>query len=166
MESFSTLTEFAIAIAGFSGIAIAIRARGGTFDSLDQFRHKNLISFSLSAAFGSTFPQMVSHLGAHDSSVWIWSSLLFVGNCAFMLALPFWSLVALSNDERRQLSPLMWTLSVGGTSLTAILLCVNALGYLGEPSPAPLYVGILWQILMAAIQFSRMLFVESHSSTA
>ena len=166
VDSFSTLTEFAIAIAGFSGIAIALRGRTKVFDPLARFRHRNLILFSLSPAFGSTYPQTVSHFGAQGSDVWLWSSLFFSANCLYCLlvfAVPIFSNVTLYPEKRAQLSRTMWILSIGGTVASLVALLENALGFLGQPGPGPLWAGILWQIFIAALQFSRLLFTSSNS---
>lgn len=56
LESFSNLMKFAVAIAGFSGISIAIQSRDGKIDGIREFRNRNLITWSLCAAFGSTLP--------------------------------------------------------------------------------------------------------------
>lgn len=53
MDSFSSLMEFAVAIAGFSGIKMAVQARNAVVNEVQSFRNTNLIAFSLSAAFGS-----------------------------------------------------------------------------------------------------------------
>jgi len=169
VDSFSTLTEFAIAIAGFSGIAIALRGRTEEFTSLARFRHRNLILFSLSPAFGSTYPQTALHFGAQGSDVWLWSSLFFAANCSYcllVLAVPIFSNETLSPEDRVQLSRLMWILSIGGAIVTLVALLANALGILGEPGPGPLWVGLLWQIFIAALQFARLLFASGNSSAA
>ncbi|MFT5696882.1 MAG: hypothetical protein ACI9QQ_002864 [Myxococcota bacterium] len=50
MESFSSLMEFSVAIAGFSGVTIAGQARSDAVNELQSFRNTMLIAFSLFAA--------------------------------------------------------------------------------------------------------------------
>ncbi len=158
LEPFSNLMEFAVAIAGFSGISIAIQSRDARAGAIREFRNRNLIMWSLCAAFGSTLPEGVVYLGAEGPQVWSWSSYLYVLLLVFVLSLPYSSRSKLTPDERAQLSPAVWLLNVGGSILVALAQVVNGTGWFHSPSPAPLYWGILWTILFGAVQFYRNLF--------
>jgi hypothetical protein len=99
----------------------------------------------------------------------MWSSLFFSANCLYCLlvfAIPILSNVALSVEERAQLSRTMWILSLGGTITALVALLANVLGFFGDAGPGPLWAGILWQIFIAALQFSRLLFTSRDSTTA
>jgi hypothetical protein len=150
--------EFAVAIAGFSGISIAIQSRDGRTDALREFRNRNLITWSLCAAFGSTLPAGVVYLGAEGPQVWSWSSYLYALFLVFVLSVPHAGRSRLTPDERTRLSPVIWVLGIGGTTLVAVARVVNGLGWVHSPSAAPLYWGVLWMILFGAMQFYRNLF--------
>lgn len=150
--------EFAVAIAGFSGISIAIQSRNAKVDAIREFRNKNLIIWSLCAAFGSALPEGVVYLGAEGPQVWSWSSYLYALFLASALSVPYASRSQLTPDERSRLSPFIWVLGIGGTALVALAQVVNGLGWLHSPSAAPLYWGVLWMILFASMQFYRNLF--------
>lgn len=158
LDGFETLTEFAVAIAGFSGLAIAIRGRDEAFGPLARFRQQNLILYGLVGAFGSTLPRATSLLGATDDDVWRISSLLFATICLLMVLVPFSARRHLTADQRAQLSRLIWVLAIGGSLVTVVALVANATGAFGRPGPGPLYLAVLWQIAMAALQFYRLLF--------
>ena len=158
MESFSALTEFAVAIAGFSGITIAIQARGGAPDAIARFRNKNLITWSLCAAFGASFPQAAFHLGARGPGIWAWSSLLYALFLTLVILVPFMSRATLTLAERARLSPVIWVVGIGGTGIIAACLLANAAGWFGEPNSGPLYLAVLWMIFFASLQFYRLLF--------
>jgi hypothetical protein len=158
--------EFAVAIAGFSGITMAIQSRERAQNELITFRNKNLITFSLSAAFASALPQVTSHLGAAGTGIWVWSSSFLSLLCAFCVAFPYAARRTLPVEQRIQLSRVVWYGAIGGTTFVLLFQWVNALGYLGEPAVAPLYIGILWMILVAAVMYFRMLFSSSHTSAA
>ena len=157
MDSFATLTEFSVAIAGFSGIAIAIGARGRSISSLTQFRNRNLLTFSIGAAFGSVLPPLMGHLGLSDTSIWTYSSGLFAVIILPIVIGPFIARTALSPAERKATSWLIWIVSIVGTSLAGIAQLLNIVGVFGAPGPGPLYAAIVWTILMATIQFYRVL---------
>lgn len=157
MDSFATLTEFSVAIAGFSGIAIAIGARDGRVSSLTQFRNRNLLSFSIGAAFGSVLPPLMSHLGLSDTSTWRYSSGLFALITVLLVTQPFIARAGLSLSERKATSWLIWIVSIVGTSIAGIAQLLNVVGFFGDPGPGPLYAAIVWTLLMATIQFYRLL---------
>lgn len=166
MDSFSSLMEFAVAIAGFSGITMAVQARNAVVGELQSFRNTNLIAFSLCAAFGSAIPQAFAHLGATGSQLWSWSSVSFSFLCGVLLILPFSARSSMSTESRGQLSKTIWLVSVGGTFFVLFSQIVNAAGTFWEPGPASLYLGIVWLIFLAALMYARMLVGLRHSSAA
>ena len=157
MDSFATLTEFSVAIAGFSGIAIAIGARDGRVSSLTQFRNRNLLNFSIGAAFGSVLPPLMGHLGQSGASIWTYSSGLFAAIIVYLVAGPFIARSELTPSERKATSWPIWILSIAGTSIAGVAQLLNVFGFFGDPGPGPLYAGIVWTLLMATIQFYRLL---------
>ena len=166
MDSFSSLMEFAVAIAGFSGITMAVQARNAVVNELQAFRNTNLISFSLFAAFGSAIPQACAHLGATGSQLWSWSSTSFSFVCGALLIIPFALRSSLSPETRGQLSKTIWFLSIGGMFVVLISQILNVAGAFREPGPAPVYLGIVWLIFLAALMYARMLIGLRHSSDA
>jgi hypothetical protein len=158
--------EFAVAIAGFSGITMAIQFRSGTIDEIASFRNKNLIAFSLSAAFGSTFPRAIAHLGADGSEIWAWSSTLFSIVCGLLVFLAYAGRGKMPVEDRSRLSRATWRFVIGGTTVAFAFQLANAAAYLGQPGPAPLYIGIIWLIIVAATMYYRLLFDMSRASDA
>lgn len=166
MDSFSSLMEFAVAIAGFSGITMAIQARNAALSELQSFRNAMLLAFSLFAAFASAIPQACAHLGATGSQVWSWSSACFSVVCGAMMVLPFVARNAMSPENRSQLSKTIWFVSIGGMFLLLISQILNAGAVVGTPGPAPLYFGVVWMIALAALMYARMLVGLRHSPAA
>ena len=136
MDSFSSLMEFAVALAGFSGITMALQTRNAVVHEAQTFRNTMLIAFALSAAFSSAIPWACAHLGATGSQIWFWSSVLFTPVCGALVAAPFSVRSSLSSESRSQLSRTIWIVSLGGMFLVVISQLVNAAGILGEPGPA------------------------------
>ena len=166
LESFSVLTELAIAIAGFSGITIAIHGRARSSDAVTTFRNKNLITWSLGAAFGSTLPDAMSHLGAFGADIWILSSLFYTPFILALIVVPFMTRARLSKADRARLSPAIWIFGIGGAAFFLAALLANAAGMFGEPSSAPVYLCVLWTIFLAAVQFFRLLFAPDSAPAA
>lgn len=72
----------------------------------------------------------------------------------------------MSVESRGQLSTTIWLASVGVTFLVLLSQVVNAVGLHGEPGSAPLYLGLVWLILVASLMYARMLFGMRHSPDA
>jgi hypothetical protein len=157
VESFSSLMEFAVAIAGFSGITMAIQARSAETDEAHSFRNTNLIAWSLCAAFSCAIPQGCVHFGATGSQLWAWSSAAIALPHSLLLFLPFYLRSLMTLEGRAQLSRFIWIVGTGGNFLALSSQIANATGLFGDPSPAPLYLGIVWMIFMAALMYARML---------
>ena len=158
MDSFFSLMEFAVAIAGFSGVAIALQARGAVMNELQLFRNKNLITFSLAAAFASAMPEACVKLGASGPDVWSWSSRIFAVFCCGLIASPFRARSVMSDEGAQKLARSIWVMTVGGVFVVLVAQIANTLSVFGEPIAAPIYLGILYLIFLATVMYSRMLF--------
>jgi len=166
VESFASLTEFAIAIAGFSGIVIALESRNGAISLLTWLRNTVLLAWALGAAFGSTFPALVSNFGATGPSVWVYSGVLLAGICFALLLVPLLAARRLDRPSRSQLSPLMWVLALGGNPAAGTLLLLNSGSVFGTPSPGPVYGVVLWLLAFATLLFARLLTAPPVPSSA
>jgi hypothetical protein len=157
MESFSTLTEFAIAMAGFSGIVIALRARDGGVEPLVWFRNLCLLTWALGAAFGALGPGLLTSLGLSTDATWVGSSIVLALMCLFLMAVPLVARHRLDDADRARLARYVWALALGGNGLAAAWLLANAVGALGSPGPGPVYGCIVWLLAFATLLFIRML---------
>jgi hypothetical protein len=164
-SSFSIITEFAVAIAGFSGIAVAIVHSGGALRPTDRFRTLNLLTWALSAAFSSTFPLVFESLSFSGPSVWRWSSLCFALVLMAGIAVRFSTARSLNPKERETLSPAIWALTIGGNTFLVASQMLNVFAVLGSPSPAPILIGLLWLLAVSAIIFVRLLTVRRSTTT-
>ena len=156
MDSFTSLMEFAVAIAGFSGITMAVQARSADHSEIQVFRNAMLILFSLSAAFTAAIPQVFAHFGASGPEIWTRSSLAYAPICFATLLAPFFARRSIAPENRGQLSPIIWVLTIGGVAVIFVAQIANAFGLLGTPGPAPIYSGILWMIALSALMYARM----------
>ena len=155
-DSLGVFTEFGVAIAGFSGIALAIAHRGGRLVGTARFRTIVLLTWALAPTFAATFPILAQSLGAEDREIWRFSSAAFAALAGLVVLVPFRLRRALDDAERAQLSPFVWSLAVSGNSVLALLLAANAIG---PASPAPIVVGLLWHLAVATLLFARLLLI-------
>jgi hypothetical protein len=81
MESEGILTalaEVGIAIAGFSGIVVALQHRSGGWPEIDKFRFNLLLQVSLVGVFSSLIPILLHLVNPAKTFVWAWSSGLWL----------------------------------------------------------------------------------------
>ena len=165
-SDFSIITEFAVAVAGFSGIAIAISHQGGALSPLDQFRTLNLLTWALSAAFASTFPLVAESFGFAGPAIWQFTSVGFALILLLGLLERFLTARRIAPSDRTQLSSGVWALTVGGNSVLIVWQFINALGVFGQPSAAPILVGLLFVLAVSALIFVRLLIFRAGSRAA
>ena len=156
-ESFSIVTEFGVALAGFSGIAIALSRDRGALAPIDRFRTLNLLMWTLGAAFVSTFPLMAVSFGALGPSIWWWSSAGFLAVLAVCTAAPYRLRRTLPASDRVGLSRVLWVLAVGGNALVILVQLSNVLPVFGSATPGPLLAGLVWLLFFGALLFVRLL---------
>ena len=155
--SFSIITEFAVALAGFSGIAIALSHDRGALAPIDHFRTLNLLMWALGAAFVSTFPLIAHSFGLQGPSIWRASSAGFLAVLVVCTAVPVNLRRSLAAHDRALLSRILWVLAIGGNIVVALAQLSNILPLFGQSTPGPLLAGLVWLLFFAALLFVRLL---------
>ena len=155
--SFSIVTEFAVALAGFSGIAIALSHDRGALAAIDRFRTLSLLMWALGAAFVSTFPLIAQSFGVQGPSIWRAASAGFLAVLVVCTAVPFKLRRLLAAHDRASLSNILWVLATGGNLVVALGQLPNVLPWLGPATPGPLLAGLIWLLFFAALLFVRLL---------
>jgi hypothetical protein len=155
LDSFATITEFGVALAGFSALAAALTQRPGELPRVEQFRTINLLFASLTPAFVSTFPMIGEAFGAHDESLWRGTSIGFAVVLTATVIFTLHSARSLSAADHAFLSKAMWALFLGGHTAVSIILLLNALGSLAPPGPGPILACLVWLLFIGAMQLIR-----------
>jgi len=157
--STNIITEFAIAIAGFTGIVFALDRnpdrKEGELSPLVRFRTVTMLFYAFSAAFGSLTPTLIQ---SFITSIEVWersSAILIVILMANMAATVISSRVLLTAEQRRQLKGWMWLLVMLGNSVFAIWLVASLLGILPIPITAAFITALTWQLVLSTILFIR-----------
>lgn len=156
-DSFGILTEFAVALAGFAGVAAALSNRGDTIDPVAWIRTLALLSWAMGAAFASVLPLLGASYSVAGSQLWALCSLAFVPILLGQVAVLVVAAQRISQSERALLSTYMWALAIGGNLLVAVWQVSNAFGTGSEASPGPLAGGIVWVLVFSALTFVRMI---------
>ena len=153
MESFAVMTEFAVELAGFSGVSIAIANRDGQTEELTRFRNRNLLISSFGAAFGSASVPLADSFGLAGTDLWRVVSVAVLVACVTTLLSPILGARRLASGDRRQLSPVVWYLSAVGSPTAAVAQIVNIGGFAWPPFAGPVFAGVFWMTFLSACQF-------------
>ena len=153
-SSTSAITEFAIVVAGFTGLVLAIGARDGETDPFVKLRTVTMLFYAFTAAFGSLLPTFFTSLEVQ--SVWAFSAaFLIVLLVANMAATFIGARVLLTADQRPQLAGWMWSLVIGGNSIFSILLLGSLLSFVPLPVTGTFFGALIWQLVLSTILFTR-----------
>ena len=152
--SLTSLTDFCVAVVGFSGIVATLAYQGSRFAPLDRFRVFTLLLYALCGAFGSLGPMVAQGFGASAPLYWQIGagtlSLLMIGSilATFMAA---WQLPP---ADRAKLQLYVWILVVGGNAVLAIWLAASLVAF---PGPGPIMTAIIWQLFLSVLLFIRLI---------
>ncbi len=69
-ETLTSAAEFAIALAGFSGIVVALGKQPGRWAPADRYRLLNVLTFAFGAGFMAYLPMGLAHAGLGGSPLW------------------------------------------------------------------------------------------------
>jgi hypothetical protein len=156
-DSFGTIMEFSVALAGFSAVAIALSHEPGALAPLDRFRALNLLGCALGAAFGASFVLIGDAFGASGAALWRGTSAGVLVIVIVCTAIPLLLARQMSPADRRQLSRALWVLLVGGNLILSGVQLSNLAGLFGPASPGPIMASLVWLLFFAALLFVRML---------
>lgn len=159
-DSFGTVMEFSIALAGFTAVAIALSREPGRLDPLDCFRALNLLTTALGAGFGASFVLIGSAFGATGPVLWQFASAGLVVVVAFVTAVPIYLSLRLTPSQRGETSPLIWTLGAGGNVVVVAAQVANMAGVFGPAGPGPIMASLIWLLLVSSLMFVRLLVIR------
>ena len=162
-QTFDTIAELAIALAGFSGIVAVLGNRfSGEWGAAEQVRLRLLLEVSLLVVFLSFLPSLVARV-APSSVAWRVSN----GACGIAHLVPLvlfflrWRRLGWQSPAHEPLRPLLYKVAsaafaMGGLAIILFQLLV-AVG-LPVVLPSLIYeVSLLWLLLAGAIQFVNLL---------
>ncbi len=159
-ESLTSIVEFAIALAGFSGIVVALGKQPGRWAPADRIRVLNVLVFAFGAGFMAYLPMGLAHAGLDGSLLWRVSSGGFL--CFLVLTFVFITIRMrrLPDDVRIILHPIVAGLFITFIVVAALAQLLNILGLGFQPQFASYFLGLVLLLLIGAIQFARILFAR------
>jgi hypothetical protein len=150
-----TLAEVGISLAGFTGIvAVLGRRSDGEWAPHEWLRLAMMLNFSFGSVFFAFLPLLFVAVGAREPGAWAASSALLAAFLLVSYGIIVRRVLQLGDVARSEF-PRWAGVTVGaGTLVVFGLQTSNALG----PSGFGLYfVGMLWLVAAAALQFYRLL---------
>lgn len=153
IDTLMTCAELALALAGFSGIIVALR-RTAKWDSTQRLRMMGLLATAFGAFLFALVPVALSYLALDTDTVWRTSSASMASYVivALVVLIPR----AMADPETRARFPLffaMWTLA----GSNAVLQLANA-SLLPEQTRFGVYfAGIVLILLLGAVAFAAFL---------
>ncbi len=149
----TVIAEIGVALAGFSGIVVALRQRTvESWSPAEIFRLRLMLYASVSTFLFALLPFIPYHLGASPSLTWSVSSLVLAVLFGSALILP----ATRTPPSRTGLSFRWWVFYSSGTVIAISVLLANAGGLLGGPSFGLYLVGLAWLLLYATTLFVRL----------
>ena len=158
--SLQVIAEIGVALAGFSGLVVAFRRERGPLNAIEKFRLQVLLTLALGGTFLSFLPELFLFAEVASASVWLYSSLCVVFYSGVFVT---WWIAASRKIARIAPEIFNWfafsRMTVGHATVVVLLLA--AIFYPAQLSAAAAYVlALIWYLLHAAQQFTRMLFVQ------
>ena len=155
-DSTASITEFAIVIAGFTGLILALAPKDGKIVPVVKFRIITMLLYAFGAAFGSLLPTILYAYEVND--IWRASSyLLIVILAGNMIASFITSRVLLNPSQRLELKFWMWFLVMAGNSLFIILLIGSLFSIIALSITGVFISALVWQLILSSILFTRLL---------
>ena len=157
-DEFRTLAEIAVALAGFTGIVVALERRSSPGHSgTNRARLRELLLASLGVVFFVFIPTLLAGAGVDDRWAYRASQLPFGAYHVLLMVLFFRS------ASITQLALAEWLLLPFGLG-TILLQLTTAFGVLANQLYVAYFLGLLWLLFIACINFVVLLLRDENAA--
>lgn len=162
--SLQTVSEVSIAFAGFSGLIVLFRKKAGPLTDVEKYRLKVLLTLAFGAMFLAFMPELIQYFGAPAKKLWILAScILSIYSMVFLI---WW--IAASRQLMKSVPEIFNWFAISRMAvghIVVVLLQFGVVFSLIEQSSIGVYIAaLLWYLVHAAQQFTRMLFFQPKSA--
>jgi len=159
VEAIATLSEFALALAGFAAIALVLGQREGALPPGAIYVVRFMVVNALGPAILSLLAVVLAQVGVPEPGLWRLCSAFYLAGGAFFGALSLRHQRDLSRTGQLILTrSLHYALWIGSFVAHAIELS-NLIGYPWPPSAGMFLLGLWVLLAMAGLQFVALLFL-------
>ena len=159
MEGFLTLTEFSIALAGFTSIVVVFVHKDQEWDNFDKFRIVNALWSSIGAAFLAAIPLGLQYLGLDDNLIWRIETVLIGSYIIFILvavAIRRKSMLTAENEKKVPQKVIKGIFIIGGLFVHTQILCLVEILHINLKGLS--YFSLIYLLGIAVFAFSRIIF--------
>jgi len=159
-DVFLSIAELALAVAGFSGVITAFMKRPGKLSSVEAYRIGVLLGITFGAVFLALLPVVLEQFGLAAPRLWATASTVMAVCSTVALSVFLYSSRLIHRLAPEIFNRYMMGAMAAGHVVNIALQILNAM-WASEDHSAGIYtVGLCWYLIHAAVQFSRMLFVQ------
>jgi hypothetical protein len=159
-EALSTVAEVGLGLAGFTGILVALGRSSQAFSRPEVLRLLLLLVSSLGSVFLALLPFALHESGLAGAACWRFSSALLGVFTAGSLAFLGYQIQRHRGEFGELFSGVVFAVVSAGSLAVVVLQILNAAGVGAPPRVGPYLFGLIWLLLVASIQFARILFVR------
>ncbi len=153
-EPFDTIAQVAAAFAGFVGVILAIRSRGG---ALPRLQMTGFLQTSLGAVAFALLPEFFLEVLTNEKAAWQ----LLCGLFGLYHLLVFINFVS-KHKNLRKMAILQKSISIASIPVIALKLVAGA-GFLLDQAYSIYHLGLLWLVGVSIFFFSQILLDEGHA---
>lgn len=158
-DSLQTISEISIGLAGFSGLIVALRKTPGPLTDVHKYRLKILFAMTFGAMFMSLLPDLLLNFAVPDERIWFdASAAMFTYSLLFII----WLIAGARRVAKLTPEIFDWVVfaSLTGGHVIVLLLQLGVVtGFIEGRAPGAYTLGLIWYLIHAAQQFTRMLFI-------
>jgi hypothetical protein len=159
-ELLVTIAQLALALAGFTSMVTAFMKRPGKLTHIEVYRISVLLGGAFSAMFLALVPLLFVQFGLDGETLWRTSSGVMALSGAISLPVMMRASMRIRRDAPEIFNSWVFGSIVTGHAINVVLQVCNATWLDAAVAPGIYAVGLLWYLLHAAVQFSRILFIQ------
>ena len=163
---YQTIAEISVAIAGFSGLIIALRKDSGPLTAVQKYRLQVLLLLSFGAMFLSLVPEFLLNWGVSAETLWLVFAITLIVCSLLFLAWWLSASMRIKESDPQIFNWFAFSRMVAGHVVVVLVLLSAVLPLPGAPIVAACSLALLWYLVHSAQQFTRMLFIRPRSDVS
>ncbi len=165
-QSLQIIAEIGIGLAGFSGLIVAFRKDAGPLTSVQKYRLQILLALAFGAMFLALLPELLHYMGVPPDRLWTLAGLVLT---CYSVVFVIWWITASYRLKASVPEIFDWfafSRMAAGHIIAVLLQLAVIFSLLDDTSPGPYLAALMWYLLHAVQQFTRMLFVQPKKPSA
>ncbi len=165
-QSLQIIAEIGIGLAGFSGLIVAFRKDAGPLTNIQKYRLQVLLALAFGAMFLALLPELLHYMGVPPDRLWTLAALVL--SCYSVVFVIWW--ITASHRLKASVPEIFnwfaFSRMAAGHIIVVLLQLAVIFSLLDDTSPGAYLAALIWYLLHAVQQFTRMLFVQPRNASA